>query len=61
MLKKIGKRWALVSVKDPNKVLQWYGAKKPSAATKGKTEKRVQYFKNLAKYKKDHGGRSFPK
>lgn len=61
MLKKKGTRWALVSEKDPSKVLQWYGTKKPSTATKGRSEKRVQYFKNLTKYKKDHGGASFPK
>jgi hypothetical protein len=26
-----------------------------------KREMQVQYFKNLDKYKKDHGGKSFPK
>ena len=61
MLKKIGKRWALVSVKDPSKILKWFGTTKPSSESQGKEEKRVQYFKNLAKYKKDHGGKSFPK
>jgi hypothetical protein len=55
MLKKIGKRYALVSVKDPTKVLKWFGTKKPSSEAKDKVEKRVQYFKNQAKYKKDHG------
>ena len=55
MLKNIGKRWALVSVKDPSKILQWYGSKKPAQSTKSKSEKRVQYFKNRSQYKKDHG------
>ena len=55
MLKKIGKRWALVSEKDNNKVLKYFGKKKPSHSTKDKQEKRVPYFKNRAKYKKDHG------
>jgi hypothetical protein len=55
MLKKIGKRWALVSMKDPAKILQWYGSKKPSKSAKSKSEKRVQYFKNKTQYKKDHG------
>ena len=38
--------WALVSKKDHDKVLEWYGAKKPSDETVGKTEQRVQYFKH---------------
>ena len=61
MLKKKGNRWALVSIKNPNKILRWFGTTNPSAAATGKEEKRVQYFKNLAKYKKDHRGKSFPK
>ena len=40
------KEWALVSKKDHDKVLQWYGQKKPSKERIEKTEKRVQYFKH---------------
>lgn len=42
------KQWALVSKKDRSKVLEWYGATKPSDARVEKTERRVQYFKNKA-------------
>ena len=55
MLKKVGKRYVLVSKKDPKKVLKWFGAKKPSSKSVEGNEKRVQYFKNKSKYKKDHG------
>ena len=55
MLKKIGKRWALVSTKDQHKILKWFGSKKPAQSAISKNEKRVQYFKNRSKYKKDHG------
>lgn len=54
MIKKKGSRYALVSKKN-GKVLQWFGKHKPSKSSADKSEKRVQYFKNRAKYKKDHG------
>lgn len=38
--------WALVSKKDPNKILQWFGTQKPSDDKVQKVEKRVQWFKN---------------
>jgi len=40
------KEWALVSTKDSDKVLEWYGSKKPSKDRIEQTEKRVQYFKH---------------
>jgi len=40
------KEWALVSKDNKDKILEWYGSKKPSKEEVGKTEKRVQYFKN---------------
>jgi hypothetical protein len=55
MLKKLGKRYALVSDKDHKKVLKWFGSKKPASINVKSNEKRVQYFKNKSKYKKDHG------
>lgn len=39
--------WALVSKNDHDKVLEWYGPKKPSAERVQKTERRVQYFKHV--------------
>jgi hypothetical protein len=53
MLKKIGKRWALVSVKDPSKILKWFGKNKPSLIKLTREEKRVQYYKNLEKHNRD--------
>jgi len=38
--------WALVSKKDHDKVLKWFGAEKPSDAAVAKEEARVQYFKH---------------
>jgi uncharacterized OB-fold protein len=38
--------WALVSKKDPSKVLKWFGVTRPSKETVDKEEKRVQYFKS---------------
>ena len=38
--------WALISKKDPNKILQWFGTQKPSDEKVEKVEKRVQWFKN---------------
>jgi hypothetical protein len=55
MIKKIGKRFAMVSEKNPKKVLKWYGRHKPSKIATKKREKQVTYFKNRDKYKKDHG------
>jgi len=40
--------WALVSKKDPSKILQWFGTKKPSSEDIAKAEARVQYFKHQA-------------
>jgi hypothetical protein len=52
LLKKINKNtgnkeWALVSKKDPSKILKWFGPKKPTEDEVLKEEKRVQYFKHL--------------
>lgn len=41
------KEWALVSKKDPSKILKWFGLKKPSEDEVLKQEKRIQYFKYL--------------
>jgi len=49
MLKKIGKRWALISVSKPGKILKWFGNKKPSEASVSKEERRVEYFKHVKK------------
>jgi hypothetical protein len=38
--------WALVSKKDPSKVLKWFGKNKPSEKTVAAEERRVQYFKH---------------
>ena len=40
------KEWALVSKKDHDKVLEWYGAEHPSKERVEKTEKRVQWYKH---------------
>ena len=40
------REWCLVSKKDHNKVLEWYGPKKPNKERVEKTEKRVQFFKH---------------
>lgn len=49
-LKKINGRWALVSKKDPYKVLQYYdGEGKPPASWINKVEKRINYFKHKDK------------
>ena len=39
-------QWALVSVKDHDKVLKWFGSEKPSDESILKEEKRVQWFKS---------------
>lgn len=38
--------WALVSKKDPKKVLKWFGGQKPSEEAVAKEEQRIQYFKH---------------
>jgi hypothetical protein len=38
--------YCLVSVKDPKKILKWFGSNKPSDERVIHEEKRVQYFKN---------------
>jgi hypothetical protein len=46
VLKKFDGKWALVSKKDPAKVLQYYkGSGKPSQEWVDEVEKRIQYFK----------------
>jgi hypothetical protein len=52
-IKKSGKGYRLVSKTGKN-----LGVSKSLQAAK-KREKQVIMFKNLAKYKKDHGGKSF--
>ena len=52
MLKKItsqnrGTHYALVSRKNPKRVLKHFGKRKPSSAQVMKEERRVQYFKNM--------------
>lgn len=39
--------WAIVSKKDPNKILQWFGLEKPSEEKVQEVEKRVQFFKHV--------------
>lgn len=42
------KEWALVSKKDPSKILKWFGSKKPSEEEEVlKEERRIEYFKSL--------------
>lgn len=43
------KEWALVSRKNPEKVLKWFGPKKPSKEEVLKEERRVQFFKHAKK------------
>lgn len=40
--------WALLSRSKPNRVLKWFGARKPSNKNVVEEEKRIQYFKNAA-------------
>jgi hypothetical protein len=40
------KEYALLSISKPGKVLEWYGTRKPSAATVQHSEKRIQYYKH---------------
>lgn len=46
MLKKVGKKYKLVSKKDPKKVLKDFGSKKPSDEDVAKEERRVNFFKH---------------
>ena len=47
MLKMVDGKWALVSKKDPSKVLQYYkGEGKPSDEWVSGVERRVQFFKH---------------
>jgi len=47
VLKQVDGKWALVSKKDPNKVLQYYkGDGKPSQEWVDGVENRIQYFKH---------------
>lgn len=55
------KEWALVSKKDPSKILKWFGSTKPTEEEVQKQEKRIQYFKNikskvLLNFKKERDG-----
>jgi len=46
-LTQVNGKWALVSRKDPSKVLQYYdGDGKPSDEWVSNVEKRIQYFKH---------------
>jgi hypothetical protein len=50
VLKKVDGKWALVSKKDPSKILQYYdGEGKPSQEWVNKVERRIQYFKGKAR------------
>jgi hypothetical protein len=44
--------WALVSKKG-DRVLKWFGPKKPSKEQVAKEERRVQYFKHKKGYKEE--------
>lgn len=47
VLKQVDGKWALVSKKDPSKVLQYYkGSGKPSQEWVDEVEQRIQYFKH---------------
>ena len=54
-VKKVKGGYVLVSKKTGKRL-----SKVTSKAGAMKREKQVQYFKNNAQYKKDHGGRSIP-
>jgi hypothetical protein len=41
------KEYALVSRKDPSKILEWFGKEKPSDERFQHAEARVQYFKHF--------------
>jgi len=48
--KETGKgEWALVSSKNPSKILKWFGTVKPSESEIEKEDNRVKMFKNLTK------------
>jgi hypothetical protein len=47
IMKRVDGKWAIVSKKDPSKVLQYYdGEGKPSQEWIDKVERRIQYFKH---------------
>ena len=56
VLKKIAGNWALVSKKNPKKILKWFGSTKPSEEMVAKEEKRVNIFKQG--WHGDSGGHS---
>ena len=41
--------YCLVSVKDPSKILRWFGTQKPSGERVASEEARVNYFKHKKK------------
>jgi len=43
------KEWCLVSRKDPTKILEWYGIKKPSPEQVADSEMRVEFYKQGGK------------
>lgn len=43
------KEWCLVSVKDPTKILEWYGKSKPTTEQVAESEKRVEFYKHAGK------------
>jgi hypothetical protein len=40
------KEYCLVARKPPHRVLEWYGSRRPSAATVEHSEKRIEYYKH---------------
>lgn len=53
--------WALVSTKDPKKVLKWFGTKKPSKEEVLSEERRVQWFKSQGELKENVEKKEVPK
>lgn len=51
VLIKIKDNWALVSKTNSNKILKWFGPKKPTPVEVEKEERRVQFFKALSQGK----------
>jgi len=41
-------KWALLSKSNPNKVLKWFGGRKPSKDSVCKEEEKIQYYKHAA-------------
>ena len=46
VVKKIKGKYALVSRNNPNKVLKWFGKKRPGKRQLTKEERRIRWFKN---------------